>query len=135
MESSAQRPGLDQPPLFPELFADVCLREPVDTGRELELCRGLDLSVYAAKIANELDEPPGPRAIGQRGTGQSACPNLVPSCRNHRRGSCLPSAPIDQVRGPRKELEPAEMATTVRVEDGKTLTTASSKADRILATR
>jgi len=27
------------------------------------------------------------------------------------------------------------MATTVRVEDGKTLTTASSKADRILATR
>lgn len=101
MKSSAQRPGLDQPPSFPELLANVCLGEPVDTHRELELRRGLNLRVYAAKIANDLDEPISARAIGQRGTGQPTCTNVVPSRRDHRRGSCLPLTPRDNGRSNR----------------------------------
>src|SRR5919106_3574219 len=87
MESSAQRPGLDQQTPFPERLPDVALGDAIDTCGELELRRGLNLRVHTADVVSNADEAGGGHTVSQKAAGQSACTDLDPSRGNHRSGS------------------------------------------------
>jgi hypothetical protein len=58
---------------------DVLLRQPVDTGRELQLGGSLNLGVDAAEVVDDVDESIGRCARAQKAPGEPPCQNLVPA--------------------------------------------------------
>lgn len=64
MKSSAQRPGLNQRPSFPQRLPDVALGDPIDACSELELRGSLNLSMHhPAEVASDVDEPVGAHTV------------------------------------------------------------------------